>query len=356
MSKPCRLPALHFLVPGSINRPTGGSRYDREIAEALIGEGHSVSVIELAGHFPGPDDEAATAVAEALAAIKDGSRVIVDGLVLGGLPEAFEPHAQRLELIALIHHPLCLESGLSTQTAEALRSSEQQALKYCTKVITTSEHTRSQLAALGLYEGEATAVEPGCAPAPLSTGRPTERIELICIGSITPRKGQDVLVEALAQLTTAAPIWHCQLIGSTELAPGFAKAITQQIEQAGLTDRISLRGALDAAALSHACTTADCLILPSRYEGYGMVITEAIAHGLPVITTTAGALANTLPTDAGLAVSPDNAAALSDAIQTFLSDQSLQQRLRDGALQARRRLTPWSARGQAFSAALTNGQ
>ncbi|MBS3785511.1 MAG: glycosyltransferase family 4 protein, partial [Gammaproteobacteria bacterium] len=176
-----------------------------------------------------------------------------------------------------------------------------------------------------------------------------------CIGSITPRKGQDVLVEALAQLTTAAPVWHCQLIGSTELAPGFAKAITQQIEQAGLTDRIKLRGALDADALSNAYATADCLILPSRYEGYGMVITEAIAHGLPVITTTAGALANTLPADAGLAVSPDNAAALQDTIQTFLSDQSLQQRLRDGALQARRHLTPWSARGQAFSAALTDG-
>lgn len=353
MSKRCRPPTLHFLVPGSINRPTGGSRYDREIVNALIAQGHSVAVTELTGQFPGPDQTAAQAVEAALNAIESNSSVIVDGLVLGGLPESFAPHAQRLELIALVHHPLCLESGLSPQAAEALQQREKQALSYCRKVIATSEHTRLQLAALDLYQDTVITVEPGCAPAPLSTGGHADQIELICVGSITPRKGQDVLVEALSQISDDAPAWHCQLIGSTELAPAFAQNVSQQIEHANLAHRVTLAGALEAAALTQAYATADCLILPSRYEGYGMVVTEAIARGLPIITTTAGALVDTLPPHAGIAVNPNDAAALKVAIQSFLSDALLQQRLRDGAREARQHLTPWSVRGQAFSDALT---
>lgn len=343
---------MHFLVPGALDRPTGGSRYDQAIIGALKAAGQSVNLVELTGTFPGPDATAAQAVSDALTRIPAGSLVVVDGLVLGGLPESFAPHASRLHFIALVHHPLCLENGLPPQQADTLQRLECQALKLCQTVIATSDHTREQLQTLSIYPGPIAVVEPGCEAGPISAGSQTSETAFICVGSITPRKGQDLLIKALARLPPDTPPWHCHLIGSMELAPPFAEAVASQIMRSGLANEVTLHGPLSAAALTRAYTTADCLILPSRYEGYGMVINEAIAHGLPVITTTAGALADTLPPAAGLAVPPEDAAALQQAIQRFLKDSTLQQQLRTGARNARENLTPWSLRGEQFNAAL----
>lgn len=342
----------YFLVPGSIDRPTGGSQYDRHIAAGLQALGMDLEVVELPGAFPQTDSTAQKALTDGLAALPDASAVIIDGLVFGALPEAFAQHADRLSLIALIHHPLSDETGLDSSARMQFLASEAQALALATGVIATSDFTARRLAELGLYNGQVYVIPPGAERRAQATGSgltPTNW-QLLCIGSLIPRKAQHVLIEALA--TIKARSWQCQIIGSNTLNPAYAEQLSAQILTAGLSDRVQLWGTVSDTERDHAYASADLFILPSVYEGYGMVITEAIAHGLPVITTTGGALAETLPSQAGLSVAPGDASALARALHQVMSDVALAATLRAGAHKARQQLIGWQARVQQFHQAL----
>jgi len=330
----------HFLVPGSLDRPTGGSRYDRAIVEGLRQAGQPVVVHELAGEYPGADPAAEAAVAEALRQIPPGTPTVVDGLVLGALPTCFAAESGHLPTIALIHHPLGEETGLSHTQADALLRQERAALATVNAVLATSEFTAGRLRELGLYRGAVHIAPPGVQRADVIRIRPNgDLVQLLCIGSITPRKGQDVLVEALHQLSDCD--WQCHLIGDTRLNATFARQVKAQISRYDLTERITLPGALSADALEQAYQAADLFVLPSHYEGYGMVITEAIAHGLPIVTTTGGALATTLPPTAGLATPPGDATALATALRQVITDPHRHDQLARGARIARETLADW---------------
>lgn len=329
----------HFLVPGSLDRPTGGSRYDRRIIDGLRGAGVSVDVDALPGCFPDADPTAREAVDAALARIPDGRVVVIDGLVLGRLASTVAPHAGRLRIHALVHHPLADETDHDPDRVEQLIHDEARALGAATRVIATSAFTAQRLRTLGLYAGEVSVIPPGCTPRPLATGRPGQPPLLLCVASITPRKAQHRLIEALAGLVDRP--WQCQLIGALDLDPDYAAAIARQRDAEGLQDRITLTGAADEQRLDEAYRQAELFVLPSLYEGYGMVISEAVAYGLPVITTTGGALATTLPPEAGIAVPPDDPTALRDAIAALLDDPSRRQALARGARRARRELNDW---------------
>lgn len=339
-----------FLIPGSIDRPTGGSRYDRAMITGLRDRGLRVNVHELPGDFPGPDETAQAMLTQCLDSLPDASQVIVDGLVLGGWPACFQPHAKRLCLIALIHHPLTDETGLDKQTAARRHASEREALRLVNGVITTSAFTARRLPRLDLYYGPVSVVPPGCAPAPLSPQHKRKRVELLCLGALIERKGQDRLIEALKTLT-ALP-WNAWLVGADDLDPAFAQARREQVSHYGLEPRIKITGALAREPLERIWTKTDVFVLPSRYEGYGMVVTEAVARGIPVITTDAGALPDTLPDGAGLWVANADEHALHEALHRVLADPDLRQKLRAGAMAARAHLHDWPVRVGNFNDAL----
>ncbi|HET7315506.1 glycosyltransferase family 4 protein, partial [Salinisphaera sp.] len=312
-----------LIVAGDPEQYTGGYIYDARIAEALTRSGRPIETLGLAGRFPAADDDAARALAEALAARADGEIVIVDGLVYGALPEVVVREADRLRLVALVHHPLADESGIDGALADRLFESERRALGHAARVIVTSAFTADRLVmAYGVARADLDIVEPGLDKPehpvrPVGNKRPGTP-HLLCVASLIPRKGHAVLVEALAALTDLD--WRCDCIGDTERDPACAADIRAAIDRHGLAGRVHLMGGRPPAALSAAYADADLFVLPSYYEGYGMVVTEALAHGLPVITTTGGALADTLAPHAGLAVPPGDAEALADALRRLLSD------------------------------------
>lgn len=339
----------HLLVPGGLEVLTGGTRYDRRMVEALQAQGQPVSAQGLPGRFPRTDATAQAAIDATLRALPDDAITLVDGLALGDADAVYARHAGRLRLLALIHHPLADEAGLDATERAALLAAETRSLALVHGVVVTSAFTARRLQALGLSGHSPSVAPPGTDPAPLAAGS-GQPPRLLCVGAVTPRKSQDLLVTALAGVRERA--WTCDCIGRLDQAPMYAQSVAEAIREHGLEDRLRLCGAVDDAALAEAYHRADLFVLPSRYEGYGMVITEAVARGLPVVTTDGGALADTLPAGAGLQVPAGDAAALSAALARLLDDPGERARLAAGARTARAELPDWPAAAAGLAAAV----
>ncbi len=342
--------ALAFVVPGDLATLTGGYRYDRRLIEGLGAGGWQVTCHSLDPGFPAPSEAALRDAAEKLAAIPDGRLTVIDGLAYGAMPEIAAAHAERLRLVALVHHPLADETGLAPGTAERLRQSERRALAVARRVLVTSPATARAVEGLGVPAERIDVVEPGTDPAPLARGSAGGVLGLLCVGAITPRKGHAVLVGALARIADRA--WHLVCVGNLDRSPATVADLRHRIDALGLNGRVTLTGEEGEAAIGAYYERADLFVLPSYHEGYGMALAEALAHGLPIVSTRAGAIPDTVPQAAGRLVPAGDVAALADALAALLDDPSLRGRLAAGARAARERLPSWESACIRFAAAL----
>ncbi len=333
------MPALHFILPGDPETRSGGFLYDRRMIEGLQRNGWTVEPHALADGFPEPSKEALAEAERLLADLPDGAPVVIDGLALGVMPEIAHRQARRLALIGLVHHPLADETGLAPARQDALFRSEREALAAVRHVIVTSPHTAVRLADFDVDRDQITVAEPGVVPASLTEGSGGPGLGLICAASLTPRKGHHVLIEALARLR--ARDWHLLCAGSRERDAATARRIEQLCRDRGLDGRIDFVGEVDADELDRLYRRSDLLVLASFHEGYGMVITEAIARGLPVVATSAGAIPDTLPAGAGLLVPPGDPEALAAALGRLMDAPEELAALRKGARVARDELPTW---------------
>lgn len=342
---------LVLAFPGDLETRTGGYVYDRRLALELEAQGWAVERLSLPAGFPFPSAPELAASARALAGLPEGSTVLIDGLALGAMPEIVAAEARRLDLVGLVHHPLCLETGLSPAQAEALRASEGQALKAVRHVIVTSPMTARTVAELwGIAAERITVALPGTEPAPLARGSGGPGVRMVYVASVTARKAHGLLVEALAGLEEHA--WELACTGSLERDLPTVAALRAAIARTGLEERIRLLGEVDEAGLGELYATADLCVSASLYEGYGMAITEALARGLPVVAAAGGAVADTVPPEAGILVPPGDVAALRAALACFLSDPRCRARVIEGAHAARGRLPRWADTARAVGAAL----
>jgi glycosyltransferase involved in cell wall biosynthesis len=341
-----------FLIPGALDQLTGGYLFDRHVIEGLRASGRSIDVIELPGRFPQADDVARQAARAALARLADGAVAVVDGLALLAFADDLEREAKRLGIVAIVHHPLADETGLSERERGRVGALEARLLKLMRGVLAPSESTARLVAAYGVPRARIAVTPPGTAkPARPIRRRPARsRVEFLCVASLTPRKGHRVLVEALAAL--ADRDWQCRCIGSLTRDPATAAAVRHEIGRRGLKGRIQLTGEWEPSRLGEAYAVADAAVLPSFHEGYGMALAEALAHGLPVISTTAGAIPETVPPGAGLLVAPGDAAAFTEALRRFLDEPALRARLAAGARKAGARLPDWPQAVAGWAAAL----
>ena len=330
-----------FVVPGRIDQLTGGYLFDRHIVEGLRRRGRDVRVIEL------DPREGATA----LAALPDGAAVVIDGLALPLLAPVMQELAGRARLVGLVHHPLASETGLPSGEAARLAALEAALLPRFRGILCPSRRTAAALERYGVARDRIAIVPPG-------TDRPRwarlpcrARVSvLLCIASLTPRKGHLVLIEALARLKDLD--WSLTCVGSRERDPPAVRAIRRNIAAAGLARRISLLGERPPSALAGYYRRADAFVLPSFDEGFGMVFAEAMAYGLPIVATAAGAIPEVVPANAGLLVPPGDARALARALRRVLTEPGLAPRLRRGARAAARRLPDWVRTIAAWEAAL----
>jgi glycosyltransferase involved in cell wall biosynthesis len=378
---------LWAVLPGGIDdpaAPSGGNRYDRRVLALLsgtpdlvelarppdttstrsrgdgggaggaVGAGavagvpavRDVHEIAVRGSWPVPGVAARAALGRALADIPDKSDVLIDGLVGCGVPELLEPHRRRLRLIVLVHLPLSDETGLDAAGAARLRAAERAALHLATRVIATSNAAARRIAGMHDLTDVAVAV-PGvdpAPPAPPSAGGD----RLLCVASVTPRKGQDLLVTALER-DLADLHWTCVFVGT----------LTRPVPHTSAN--IHFAGPRTGSDLDAAYANADLFVLPSRAETYGMVVTEALARGLPVLATDVGGVSEALGrapdgTRPGLLIPPDDPAALAAALRRWLTDPALRDEWRASAAARRETLPTWTDTARRISDVLDAGE
>ena len=343
-------PTLDFLLPGDPLTLTGGYIYDRHILEGLDALGWRTHLDALDASFPFPTAAALAAADATLAGIADGRLVVIDGLALGAMPELVARHAPRLKLVALIHHPLAGETGLSERDRASLAESEREALAHVSRVIVTSDWTKRRLLEEGVPAARIGVVVPGTEPAPLARGSGGGAVRLLCVATLTPRKGHAVLFDALARIRNRP--WELDCVGSLERDTVTAEALRRQLERLGLSERVRLLGEVGPDDLEAHYAGADLFVVASYLEGYGMAHAEALARGLPLVTTTAGAIADTVPADAAVRVPPGDRGALARALAEVIDDAALRAALARGARHARERLPTWAEAGARFAAEL----
>jgi glycosyltransferase involved in cell wall biosynthesis len=337
--------ALHVVLPNDIDdpaTPSGGNHYDRRLCGGLAELGWSVREHPVRGGWPVPLPAERAALAGTLAALPDNALALLDGLVASAVPEVLRPHARRLRLLVLVHMPL----------ADA---AEGEALAVSRGVVTTSGWTRGRL--LDLYALPPDLVHvaiPGADPAPLAPGSEAGG-ELLCVGAVTPNKGHDVLTQALATLPELP--WRCGYVGALSRDPDFVDQLVRLAEHHGIADRIRFAGPLGSADLDAAYAGADLLVLASRAETYGMVVTEALARGIPVLASAVGGVPEALgraPDGSlpGILVAPGDPAALAGALRGWFGDAAVRQRLRCAARGRRTTLSGWAVTAERVSSVL----
>ncbi len=338
-----------FAVPGNLDTPTGGYAYDKRIIAELERMGWQIAYVDLGEGFPWPSDAARSKARVQLLGVPAGWPTVIDGLALGAMPDVASELVN--PVLALVHHPLALEWGLSVEQADILRHSERRALACARSVVVTSTATARIVASdYGVPMERITVARPGNDPVPSAQGSRGDIPHLLSVGAVVPRKGFDVLVGALARLTHLE--WRLTIAGDLTRDPIAVERLHADIARHGLTGRVAVPGAVSSDRLAALYNGADLFVLASRFEGYGMAYAEALAYGLPVIGTKAGAIPDTIPQEAGLLVDAGDVAALADALRQAIIDPGLRQRLSESALAAARQLPTWAQSARRFADAL----
>lgn len=335
---PFTKPRIYFLVPGDINKLTGGYGYDRRLLHELRQLDFVVQLVMLAASFPSPDDCALADAHSKFSEFPDGAIVIVDGLALGVLDELAEQHAQRLRLIALCHHPLALEAGLDAQQQHTLRISETRALAASRAVIVTSENTaRILVQDFSVDRNKIVVAVPGTDQHSFAKCEGQPPI-LLTVATLTRRKAHDVLIDALAQLTDLP--WQARFVGGENFDKEWARYLRAKVVGTSLENRIQFLGSVEDVSSEY--MQADVFVLPSLFEGYGMAFAEALSFGLPIVAAHIDALENLVPASAGILVPPANANVLENRLAQLLNDSTQRRQLQLGAQAAAQHLSSWA--------------
>ncbi|MEJ2852629.1 MULTISPECIES: glycosyltransferase family 4 protein [unclassified Saccharothrix] len=319
---------LWFVVPAAVDdpaAPSGGNGYDRRVSAGL-----GMRDLLVPGTWPLPSEASRRALDSALGRVPDGGVVLVDGLVACGVPEVVLPHARRVRVAVLVHLPLADEVGLDAAVAARLDAAERECLRGVAAVVATSATAAARVAERhGLARVHS--VPPGVEPAELAAG--TDGVSrLLSVASITPRKGHDVLVRALATVLDHQWVWA--VVGPTpdRVHLGHVRELVS-----GFGDRVEWVGPVVGDPLEREYSRADLFVLPSLAETYGMVVTEALARGVPVMASAVpDALGN-----GGLLLPAGDVGAWSAALRRWFESAELRRELKRAALERRAGLSTW---------------
>jgi glycosyltransferase involved in cell wall biosynthesis len=339
-----------LIVPAPFSTISGGYGYDRRIVAGLRDLGHDVAVVELPGAHPITDSIARDASCSALDRLAPATKVVIDGLALpafAGLDDALAS----IGAVGLIHHPTSLEPGLDEPAAERLRDLEQRLFRRLRRAVVTSSLTAETVARdFGVKPDRITVVNPGTDDAPRAPGSGGPVCQVLSVGTLIPRKGRDLLLHALARLFDLN--WRLTLVGSETADPACAAALRALAEELDIADRVRFAGTVVGDALEALWQSADIFALATHYEGYGMVIAEALKRGLPVVVTRGGAAGELLTPESGLVCPVDDRDQISKSLRRLIFGADLRREIADEAWKRGQTLPSWADQAALFATAL----
>lgn len=338
-----------LVIDGAPDQKTGGYIYDAEVARGMRDRGVAVDVLSLRGGL----GENLRLAAEASRRLAQGQTVLIDELCH---PRAWlcaslrRLGARRGRLLTLVHHLVASErSGIDARARLAV---ERQLLLASDGVIATSETTRAVLLQAGVRGDRCRVVLPGkdrlgsaSTPPPRASDG---RLRVLFIGSLTPRKDPLTLLEATRRLPPGVTV---TMVGPTQRDADYARRVLAEGERLG--GRARALGELDDSALAAELREHDVLALTSRYEGFGMVLGEAMAHGLAVIATRAGAIAEATGGAAAL-VRPGDSSELSRALLTLYQEPAELEAAQGRSLARAAALPSWEQTRARFAEAVAD--
>ncbi|MDG4648693.1 glycosyltransferase family 4 protein [Roseibacterium sp. SDUM158017] len=342
-------------VPGDLATLTGGYIYDRRLLSELRAQGRDVAHIALGSSFPDPSAADMEDAARQLAAVPADCPVMIDGLAMGAMDRAVLS-GMRAPIVAMVHHPLAHEGSLPPARRDHLHRTETENLTCAAHVVVPSPHTAALLVSdYGVTADRITIARPG-------TDRPLGQVAkfdpplILSVGIQIPRKGHDVLIRALAEVADRP--WQAVIAGSAFDAD-HAALLARLVADLGLGGRVRLAGRVPGGELARLYGQSGIFALATRFEGYGIVFDEAMAHGLPIVTCATGAVPDTVAPGAGLLVPPDDAPAFAAALARVLDDAALRETMAAASALAGAALPGWDATarlvGAVFDRALADG-
>lgn len=344
---------LAFAYPGDLDTPTGGYGYARRIIAGLRDLDWNITPFSLGPGFPQPDTAAKAQALDILKAVPREMPLVIDGLAFGALAEEAEALCQSHRLIALVHHPLALETGLSAAQQYALQQSETRSLAAAHTVIVSSPATAEILLRdFGVPNDKIAVVIPGTDRVKVAPKKRSDdaAIRLVSVGSLVPRKGHVMLIDTLADLTDLP--WRLDIAGDDQLDPEHAETLRAMIATHGLRERVTLHGALSPDALDALYAAGDIFVLATRFEGYGMAFTEATVRGLPIVATGSGAVKDTIAPGAGLLYDPRDKNGFCEGLRRMIIDTDFRAKCAAGARSASKSYPTWREAAMRFAAAI----
>jgi len=308
-----------WLSPGDPSQRTGGFLYNARMVKGLQDLGVDVSVVDLAGEWPWPAEPQTHE--QTLAQIADHSVVVADGLLWPGLDPSIRRELCRRCSVWVVVHSLVDKEQVHGDV-QTMAQREVDALKGVHGWFATSQRT-ADLLGERLGTAHRMVVVPGTDRVHgRARGEPRS---LLSVGHLIPRKGHDALLRVLSELKELP--WTLRIVGSPHRDSDYATALFTLRDELGLNGRVEFVGECDSVALEEEYRRAEVLVHAAHFEAYGMVLTEALARGLPVISSEAGALDN-LNSDAVWLVRHEG---LSPALRTWLCDESARERAMNAA-------------------------
>jgi glycosyltransferase involved in cell wall biosynthesis len=338
-------PAMHvgLIIYGDLETISGGYLYDRKLVEYLRGQGDRVEIISLPwrNYLRHISDNFSASLLKQLTSLP------IDVLVQDELnhPSLFLLNgslAQRCAypLVSIVHHLRSSELRPAWQNRLYV-CPERRYLSSVDTFIFNSRTTKQAVEHL-LHKSVPgmIAYPSGDRFSPEITAEEIKRrawrpgpLQLLFLGNIIPRKGLHVLFEALGRLPKQ--VWELTVIGRTDVDPGYTRRVKSQAASSGILERVHFSGPLGDDELAAALAGHHLLVVPSSYEGYGIVYLEGMGFGLPSVGTQSGAAGEIITHDQdGILIPPGDAVYLATIIRELAQDR---QRLQAMSLSARRR-------------------
>jgi len=320
-----------LVIPGSLDTVSGGYLYDRMLVRYLEACGDRVTVFSLP----------VTGYARQLVQNSGGARyeqlctTSVDVLLQDELahPALFWLNRRlrlrrAVPLVGIVHHLRSSERH-PAPLRPLYRRVERAYLRTLDGFVYNSRTTRQAVAALAGQQ------KPGVIAYPAANQWQSELSEdeirvralapgplrLLFVGNVIPRKGLDLLLDALPRLPPAA--WRLDVVGDLTVAPAYARRLQERVQQQGLDGHIGFHGRLPDSALAERFLHSHLLAMPSRYEGFGIAYLEGMAYGLPAVAGSGGAAHELVaPGETGFLVGPGDAARLATHLAALAADRT----------------------------------